>query len=80
MPPSNLYKLISPSSKSENGMGRGYGKMTIKELSNELSMSVEDILHLLSKNNIDAADDDNIKDIAMENDLHPSQIMKMLRE
>lgn len=78
--PAELYYIISPKNKnSKSRAGKGYSRMTLAEISSELDMNVDVILKTLKSNNISVSSSKTIRDIASENDLHPSELMKIIR-
>lgn len=79
--PSEIYHIISPgkNESSKGRAGKGYGKLTLNELSSELDMGVEDILSLLEANQIKTSSSKTIREIASEHGFHPSEVIKILR-
>lgn len=79
--PSEVYHFVSPDKKEsgKGGSGKGYGRITLKELSFELGIDIVDIIKLLKANKIEASASKTIRDIASENGLHPSEVMKIIK-
>lgn len=93
MSPSQIHQLIldglapeekeiakKVQSKSGAGAGGGYGWKTIRDLSGDLEMPVQDILDFLKAKGITASPDDVIRDIAEENGLKAYDLVRELRE
>lgn len=80
--PSDVYAVLTPdvSNKPGNGgAGKGFGRMTIKEVADVLGVEVDDILLILTSKGINTTPNNSIKDIASDHGLHPNEIMKMLK-
>lgn len=80
--PSALYSIISSGSgkgQGNNNSGKGFGRLTIKELAIEINTEVEEILMVLNQNNLGGSANSTIREIASENGLHPSEVMKLIR-
>jgi hypothetical protein len=74
--PSYIYSLIAPPSSRS---GKGYGRMTVKEVAAEVGKDPDEILDILKSNGIEGSASSSIKDIAVDHDLHPSDIVRMLK-
>lgn len=80
--PSDIYAILIPKSEqksSKGNSGKGYGRMTLEDVADDLSLDVSEIILLLQSNNIEAESGQSVKDIASEYDLHPSEIANMIR-
>jgi len=76
--PDEIYRQITK--KSEREMpGAGLGRKTIENLSKETGKTVEEILKILSDNQITAAKDQTIKQIGDNNKMAPKDIMNLLK-
>ena len=74
--PSQIYALLSPETRRS---GKGYGRMTIKAVADDLGLDSIEIIQVLKANNIEASEDEVIKDIATNTGRHPSEIMKIIK-
>jgi len=92
--PARIYSILVPGSPQRSGRGEfgrggsgrgnsgggGYGRMTIEDIAADLNVDTDEIIRILKQNNIEAKPKQTIRDIAEENDLHPSEISNMIRE
>ena len=91
--PAEIYSILvsRPQQRSGRGdsgrgasgrenSGRGYGRMTVEDIADELNVDTDEIIKILKKNNIEAKPGQTIRDIASDYDLHPSEISGMIRE
>lgn len=81
--PADVYSILVPRSQQNSkkgNSGRGYGRMTIEEIADDLNVGSKEIIARLKENNIEAKSGQTIKDIAAEYSLHPSEIAGMLRD
>jgi DNA-binding MarR family transcriptional regulator len=53
--------------------------MTVKEVATDLGVETDEILDLLKSNGIEGSAGSSIKDIADDHDMHPSDIVRMLK-
>ncbi len=58
--------------------GGGYGRKNVKDVCEQLDVPLETGLTRLEKNGIKATADSNLKDLAIENNLTPIQIVKLI--
>jgi len=82
MSPLEMYSIISPDKSNgsgNGGSGKGYRRMTIKDVAADMGVEVDEILMLLKSNNIDASPNNSVKDVASIYELHPSEIMRMIK-
>ncbi len=83
MAPADIYNMLKPhaiSTTSQSGQLRGFGRMTIEQIATALQMTPEEIIDKLKENNIEASSNETVKDIAEENDMHPSEVMGLFRD
>ena len=91
--PAEIYSILvsRPQQRSGRGdygrgasgrenSGRGYGRMTVEDIADELNVDTDEIIKILKKNNIEAKPGQTIRDIASDYELHPSEISGMIRE
>lgn len=86
--PADIYSMLVPRAQQRSGgensgrgnSGRGYGRMTIEDIADDLNVTTEEIITRLKKNDIEAKSGQSIRDIATEYSLHPSEISGMLRD
>lgn len=74
--PSYIYSLLAP--EQQNPGRGGYGRMTIEEVAEELGIEATEIIIILKSNNIEASANNSIKRIADQNNMHPSEIVKLI--
>ena len=80
--PSDIYAILIPKSEqkfNKGNSGKGYGRLTLEDVAEDMSLDVSEIILLLQSNNIEAESGQTVKDIASEYDLHPSEIANMIR-
>lgn len=80
--PAEIFSILIPKQQqnsNKGASGQGYGRMTIEDLADQLNVETKEILIQLKSNNIDANPEQTIKDIATDNGLHPSEIVKIIR-
>lgn len=91
--PADIYSILVPGSQQKSGggeysrggsgrqnsSGRGYGRMTVEDIADDLNVDADEIIKRLKKNNIEVRPGQTIRDIAEEYDLHPSEIAGMTR-
>lgn len=76
--PDEIYR--QGTKKSENEMpGAGIGRKTIENLAEETGKTIEEILKVLSDNQITAEKDQTIKQIGDNNNMAPRDIMELLK-
>lgn len=76
--PEEIYRQVTK--KSENEMpGAGIGRKTIENLAEETGKTVEEILKVLSDNQITAEKDQTIKQIGDNNNMAPRDVMELLK-
>lgn len=61
-----------------DGPAGGFGQLTLAQACQDMSISVEDAMKALNAAGIQAAADQRIRDIADKNNIHPSQIRRIL--
>jgi hypothetical protein len=59
--------------------GGGYGQKTVRQISDQLQMSVDDVLENLRREGIAAGPDDNVKALAGRHGKLPIEIVKMMQ-
>jgi hypothetical protein len=73
--PANQTTLIKPESKLQL---QGLGRKTINEISIELGKEVQDVIGVLKKNNISAAPENKLKEVAESAGKTPTEIIKII--
>lgn len=83
MTPSELYKkmnLKNENSQSGNfSRGGGYGRKTVAQICEQYNVSVEEGLARLKEKGIEVTSKDNIRDIAMDHNLVPIDIVTIIQ-
>jgi len=77
--PSEIYQKVTKKSGNEKP-GAGMGKKTVENLAEETGKTVEEILKILSDNNIIAEKGQTIRQIGDNNHIAPKEIMDLLRK
>jgi predicted DNA-binding protein YlxM (UPF0122 family) len=86
--PETLYQILRESfgydiredvEEEEEYEGKGYGKKTVKTVSDENGVPVKEALELLKIKGIDAKEDDSLKEIADKYKLTPGEIADMIK-
>ncbi len=77
--PADIYGLLS--NNYEKGMkpGGGYGRMTIREIAKELGVSSETIIKHLNRNDIQVGESDTVRQIAAKYNMHPGEVVRLIR-
>ena len=81
--PAYIYSILVPRNQQNSNKintGRGYGRMTIEEIADDLNVDSEEIMTRLKHKNIETKSGQTIKDIAEEYAIHPIEIAGMLRD
>ncbi len=88
--PQVLYNLITghqepeiheehlEGSGNQNGQGKGYGKITIEDVANELNIDVSDLINKLKEHNISASKTETLRDISTRENTTPKDIYDIL--
>ncbi len=79
--PQKLYEMIKVN-VSAGGFklveGGGYGRKSLEEISGTLNISVDEAIATLKSNGITAEKDNNIRELALKNNLSPIEIVKII--
>lgn len=79
--PSEIFEIILPAQNHAGKQsGKGYGRMTISELSKELGLTADEIIAKLEKNGMMASSSNTIRDVASKYNKHPSELMRIVRD
>ncbi len=73
-------KEIARKAPTKSGAGGGYGWKTIRDLSSDLGIPIQEILDFLKAKGISAGPDDVIRDIAEKNGIKAYDLVRELRE
>jgi hypothetical protein len=81
--PARIYEILSGMSKkakeSRFQPGSGMGRLTLKEVCQDLRIPSQECLEILKKHGISADLNQQLKDIAFKNDRYPYQILEILQ-
>jgi hypothetical protein len=80
--PSELYaKIREGEAKTAIPIaeGGGYGQKTVRQVSDQLQMSVDDVLENLRRRGVEAGPDDNVKALAGRHGKLPIEVVKMMQ-
>lgn len=84
--PQRVFATMRPSAKPNPGQGLpptpppGSGNKTLADFSREYRLDIQQILNGFSKNNVSAAADMTIKQIAGQNEMAPSDVYALMRQ
>jgi len=73
-------KNLNQNSYKRSKAGSGYGKMTLKELCDELAIPIEKAVSILENKNIKADKNDNVRSIADKLGIRPYEVKEILSE
>ncbi len=81
--PSELFKKMNlqneNSRTNQTGSGFGYGRKTVTEVCQELNVSIEVGMARLKEKGIDAGPKDKVRDLAMDHNLVPMDIVTIIK-
>ena len=80
--PSNIYSMVAESSNQYNnysGEGRGYGRKTIEQVCEELNISVEKGIKMITRKGIKVERDEKVKDVASRQNMMPIELVDILK-
>ncbi len=81
--PQKLYEFLNVKKTSSNKItlteGSGYGRKTIGEISELLSVPLQKAINNLKKKGIDATSEDNIRDLASSNNMLPIEVVRIIQ-
>lgn len=81
--PARIYEILSGASKKAKELrfqpGSGMGKLTLREVCQELQISPQECLEILKKHGIVADLNQQLRDIAFKNGKYPYQILEILQ-
>jgi len=78
--PQELYKKIMTEKNKETYPGGGYGRMTLRTISEQLSIPLEQCLNHLKQNGIETDPDVTLRDLADRLGMNPHDILSIIRD
>ena len=78
--PQELYNKIMSDKNSEPYPGGGYGRMTLRTISEQLSIPLEQCLNHLKQNGIETDPDVTLRDLADRLGMNPHDILSIIRD
>ena len=91
--PADIYRYLKPSAYNNQGRGQGqvqgqgqghggqsqgWGRKSLQEVCKSLNKDVDVVIKKLSKNGVEASRNELLKNIAMNNNLRPTDIVNMI--
>lgn len=80
--PQQLYekmKIQQKESYSAQGIGAGYGRKTVEQICNQFEIPLQMGIERLNEKGIEAKNDELIKDIALEHDMLPIDVVSIIK-
>ncbi|MCP5063573.1 MAG: DUF4405 domain-containing protein [Ignavibacteriae bacterium] len=82
--PSHILEVLNIKSEkpnnSSNSSGRGYGRKSVEDVCEEAGITIDEGLLRLMNKNISANKRDNIKNIALKNEMLPSDVFNIIMQ